>query len=189
MTKKIVILTGSPHHPGTSESLADAFEKGAAEAGNVVYRFDAGRRTSEFSLLQLKDNQPGMEVAIEPDDVITKEVIPHLLDADIVVLVTSLYYYGINAALKAVIDRFYAYNHELHGNNGFNGPHANRQAITLVSGYGDQTAFASLQQYFDQLFKYMRWDRIGDVLAADSWNEKKLQQHQQEAYELGKNIN
>lgn len=49
--KKIVILTGSRHHPGTSESLADSFEKGAREAGNELYRFDAGRRTSEFSLL------------------------------------------------------------------------------------------------------------------------------------------
>lgn len=26
--KKIVALTGSPHHPGTSERLADAFVKG-----------------------------------------------------------------------------------------------------------------------------------------------------------------
>ena len=38
-----------------------------------------------------------------------------LIEADLVVWVTSLYYYGINAALKAVINRFYTYNHELHG--------------------------------------------------------------------------
>ena len=29
---KIVVLTGSLHHPGTSEQLADAFVKGATEA-------------------------------------------------------------------------------------------------------------------------------------------------------------
>ena len=51
--KKIVVLTGSPHHPGTSERLAEAFVKGATEAGNEVYRFDAGRRTYEFSMFQL----------------------------------------------------------------------------------------------------------------------------------------
>ncbi len=49
---KIVVLTGSPHHPGTSEQLADAFVKGATEAGNEVYRFDAGRRTDEFSMIK-----------------------------------------------------------------------------------------------------------------------------------------
>ncbi len=26
---KIIVLTGSPHHPGTSEQLADAFVKGS----------------------------------------------------------------------------------------------------------------------------------------------------------------
>ncbi|WP_365936773.1 hypothetical protein [Lactobacillus sp.] len=49
MTKKIVILTGSPHYPGTSESLADSFEKGAREAGNEIYRFDAGRHITTAS--------------------------------------------------------------------------------------------------------------------------------------------
>lgn len=48
-----------------------------------------------------------MEVAVRPDDVVENEVLPKLIEADLVVLVTSLYYYGINAALKAVIDRFY----------------------------------------------------------------------------------
>lgn len=177
--KKIVVLTGSPHHPGTSEQLADAFVKGATEAGNQVYRFDAGRRTSEFSLIKLQDNHPGAEVEIEPDDIIKNEVMPKLLDADVVVLVSSLYYYGVNAALKAVIDRFYNYNHELHGG---------KKAITLVSGYGQADAFASLKLYFKQLLEYMRWERRGDVLAADSWNATKLAQHVKEAYQLGKQI-
>ena len=171
---KIVVLTGSPHHPGTSEQLADAFVKGATEAGNEVYRFDAGRRTDEFSMIKLEDNHPGQEV-----DVITNEVMPKLLAADMVVLVSSLYYYGINAALKVVIDRFYNYNHELHGG---------KKAITLVSGYGQADAFASLNLYFKQLLGYMRWDKVGEVLAADSWNNQKLAKHVEEAYQLGKRV-
>ncbi|WP_242363857.1 flavodoxin family protein [Limosilactobacillus antri] len=177
--KKIVVLTGSPHHPGTSEQLADAFVKGAIEAGNEVYRFDAGRRIDEFSLIQLEDNHPGQEIEVEPDDIIKREVMPKLLEADLVVLVSSLYYYGINSALKAVIDRFYSYNHELHGG---------KQAVTLVSGYGQEDAFASLNLYLKQLLDYMRWQPVGSVLAADSWNEQKLAQHVQEAYTLGKGI-
>lgn len=177
--KKIVVLTGSPHHPGTSEQLADSFIKGAEEAGNEVYRFDAGRRTNEFALLQLQDNHSGAEIEVEPADIIKREVMPKLLEADLVVLVSSLYYYGINAALKAVIDRFYSYNHELHGG---------KQAITLVSGYGQEAAFASLNLYFKQLLDYMRWQPVGSVLAADSWNAQKLAKHVQEAFELGKAI-
>ncbi len=34
----------------------------------------------------------------------------------------------------------------------------------------------------------MRWDKVGSVLAADSWNEQKLAKHDEEAYDLGKSI-
>lgn len=122
------------------------------------FSFDAGRRASEFSLLQLEDECPGMEVAVRPDDVVENEVLPKLIEADLVVLVTSLYYYGINAALKAV---------------------------TLISGYGDDSAFASMKLYFKQLLDYMRWQPAGTVLASDSWNGRQLAKHVQEAAELG----
>ncbi|WP_350342218.1 flavodoxin family protein [Limosilactobacillus fermentum] len=122
------------------------------------FSFDAGRRASEFSLLQLEDECPGMEVAVRPDDVVENEVLPKLIEADLVVLVTSLYYYGINAALKAV---------------------------TLISGYGDDSAFASIKLYFKQLLDYMRWQPAGTVLASDSWNGRQLAKHVQEAAELG----
>lgn len=110
---KIVILTESPHFDGASQKLADSFEKGIEEAENEVYRFDAGLQSeSEPHFLQL-EHAPRMEIGIPDNDVVEKEVIPKLLAADIVVLVSSLYYFGINAQLKAVIDRFYDYNHEL----------------------------------------------------------------------------
>lgn len=110
---KIVILTGSPHFNGASQKLADSFEKGIEEAENEVYRYDAGLQgESKPHFLQL-EHAPGMEIDIPDNDVVEKEVIPKLLAADVVVLVSSLYYFGINAQLKAVIDRFYDYNHEL----------------------------------------------------------------------------
>lgn len=99
-----------------------------------------------------------MEVAVRPDDVVENEVLPKLIEADLVVLVTSLYYYGINATLKAV---------------------------TLISGYGDDSAFASMKLYFKQLLDYMRWQPAGTVLASDSWNGRQLAKHVQEAAELG----
>ena len=40
--KKIVILTGSPHNPGASKTLADTFEERAREASNDIYHFYAG---------------------------------------------------------------------------------------------------------------------------------------------------
>ena len=36
MNKRILILTGSPRRGGNSDLMADAFAKGASEAGNIV---------------------------------------------------------------------------------------------------------------------------------------------------------
>jgi multimeric flavodoxin WrbA len=120
----------------------------------------------------------GMEVGIPDDDPIEQEVIPHLLKADVVVLVASMYYFGINAELKAVIDRFFDYNHEL----------KDRHMVVLVSGFGTQDDMAAIKLHMKKLEEYMRWPLLGQVYADDSWNQRKLQKHAQEAYNIGKNI-
>lgn len=175
---KIVILTGSPHDPGTSKTLADNFQRGAQANDNQIYRYDAGLQgASAPHYLQL-EKAPGMEVGIPDNDVIEKEVIPNLLKADIVVLVASMYYFGINAQLKAVIDRFYDYNHEL----------KDKHSVVLVSGYGSQEDMEAIKMHMQKLQEYMRWPSLGNLYADDSWNQKKLQIYAQKAYEIGKSI-
>ena len=44
MSKKILVLTGSPRQGGNTDILAEAFIEGAQRAGNQVFRFDAGRK-------------------------------------------------------------------------------------------------------------------------------------------------
>lgn len=90
-----------------SKQLADAFEKGALEAENEVYRYDAGLQGKTQPYYLQMEKGSGTEVGIQDDDLIEKEVIPKLLEADVVVLVSSMYYFGINAQLKTVIGRFY----------------------------------------------------------------------------------
>ena len=176
---KIVILTGSPHNPGTSKQLADAFEKGARESGNEIYRFDAGLHGSTCPhFLQLDNSKSGMEVGIKDDDIVETEVIPKLIEADIVVLVASMYYFGINAQLKAVIDRFYSYNHEL----------KDKKSVVLVTGYSSQDDMAAIKLHMKTMLNYMRWQSLGNVYADDSWNETKLRGFANQAYELGKKI-
>ncbi|SEM99981.1 Multimeric flavodoxin WrbA [Ligilactobacillus sp. WC1T17] len=176
LISKVVILTGSPHNPGMSKQLADAFEKGALEAENEVYRYDAGLqgKTQPFYLQMEKGS--GTEVGIQDDDLIEKEVIPKLLEADVVVLVSSMYYFGINAQLKTVIDRFYNYNHEL----------KDKHSVVLITGYGSQDDLAAIKLQMQKLQDYMRWPSLGDVYADDSWNEAKLAGFTKEAYLIGK---
>lgn len=176
---KIVILTGSPHVKGTSLQLADSFEKGARESGHEVFRFDAGLQGSELKYLKIVDGEGGKLIAEKETDFFETQVIPKLLEADVVVLVSSIYYYGINAQLKVVIDRFYGYNHELKDK---------RKSVVLCSGYGPQEGFRATGIYFEEFLKYMRWPNIATLYADSSFDENKLKVFAEEAYKLGKSI-
>ena len=175
---RVVILTGSPHYEGASQKLADNFEKGVKEAGNHIYRYDAGLQgASQPHFLQL-ERAPGREVGIPDNDEVEKEVIPELLDADVVVLVSSLYYFEINAQLKTVIDRFYDYNHEL----------KDKKMVFMMAGYGTQEDMDAVKLHMQKLSDYMRWQMIDQIYADDSWNKQKLAKFAQAAYNLGKSI-
>ena len=98
---KILVLTGSPHRHGSTDLLANEFIRGAEEAGHEVTRFDAA-----FSAIRPCLGCDGCResgVCVQKDDMAA--VLDALLQADLVALVTPLYYYGISAQLKAVIDR------------------------------------------------------------------------------------
>ncbi len=175
---RVVILTGSPHYEGASQKLADSFEKGVKEASNHVYRYDAGLQgDSQPHFLQL-EHVSGMEVGIPDNDEVEKKVIPELLDADVVVLVSSLYYFEINAQLKTVIDRFYDYNHEL----------KDKKMVFMMAGYGTQEDMDAVKLHMHKLSDYMRWQMIDQIYADDSWNKQKLAKFAQVAYNLGKSI-
>lgn len=119
-----------------------------------------------------------MEVGIPDNDEVEKEVIPELLDADVVVLVSSLYYFEINAQLKTVIDRFYDYNHEL----------KDKKMVFMMAGYGTQEDMDAVKLHMQKLSDYMRWQMIDQIYADDSWNKQKLAKFAQAAYNLGKSI-
>lgn len=105
MSKKILVLTGSSRRGGNSDLLADAFTKGAKEAGHSVTRFECGHK----NILPCRacDACYSQERAcIYKDDF--HELAPLLLDSDILVFATPLYWYSFPSALKAAIDKLYS---------------------------------------------------------------------------------
>jgi multimeric flavodoxin WrbA len=172
---KIVMLTGSPHKDGTSLRLADAFERGARAAGNDVYRFDAGL-AEDLQPLRLEEGSS--EVAIPGTDTYERQVLPRLLEADVVVLVSSLYYYGMNAALKTAVDRFYRFNHEL----------KDKKAVVLATGYGTHDDLKVLMDWFATLQRYMRWENLATVEVPGSWTESNMRRGIEQAEKAGRAI-
>lgn len=93
--------------------LADKFIEGAKEAGHEVFRFDAAFENVKPCLACEYCSSHDSE-CVHKDSMNTLG--EKLIDIDLVVFVTPLYYYTMSAQIKAVIDRFHAKNAKITGN-------------------------------------------------------------------------
>ncbi len=99
--KKVLILSGSPRKNGNSDILCDEFARGAAEAGNHVEKIRVAEKNIGFCRACYACRGTG--VCAIKDDV--AEVLQKMIDADVLVLASPVYFYSIDAQLKALIDR------------------------------------------------------------------------------------
>ncbi|MBQ8521338.1 MAG: flavodoxin family protein [Bacteroides sp.] len=102
MSKKVLILSGSPRKGGNSDTLCDQFMKGAQEAGHEVEKvFVAGKKIAPCRACYFcKDHEGACVIKDDMAEVLTK-----MLGADVLVLSSPVYFYSVSAQLKAVIDR------------------------------------------------------------------------------------
>lgn len=110
--KNVLILSGSPRLKGNSSILCDELRRGAEEAGHMVTRLDAARMKIG-GCLGCNACRRNDGICIQNDDM--EEVRQKLLEADVIVLASPIYFYSIPAQLKAVIDRTYAFEKGLAG--------------------------------------------------------------------------
>lgn len=106
MSKKIVVVTGSPRKNGNSFAMTDAFIQAAQAKGHTVTRFDAammkigGCRACETCY------KTGKACSFDDD---FNTIAPAILEADAVVFTMPVYWYSIPAQIKGVIDRLFSF--------------------------------------------------------------------------------
>ena len=101
MGKKIVVISSSPRVGGNSDMLCDQFVKGAQEAGHDVKKINLAELNIQpcRGCHACRDSQR----CVQDDD--TRPVINAMLNADIIVLASPVFFYSISAQLKALFDR------------------------------------------------------------------------------------
>lgn len=105
MSKKVLILSGSPRHGGNSDLLCDQFLKGAVEAGHEVEKyFISAHNIGYCSACYYCSDHDG--VCCKKDDM--NALMPKILEADVLVFSSPVYMYSVSAQLKAVFDRMVA---------------------------------------------------------------------------------
>lgn len=175
---KITVITGSPHKAGTSALLADKFIAGAEKNGHKVFRFNAAFKNIHACT---GCNAYGMNGPCVFKDDIERELMPELLDSDMIVLVTPLYYYDMSAQLKTVIDRFYSRTYDING----------KQSVLLAAGGSDTPlTMRSITKHYETLAGYMHWQDRGRVLAPGCPTREAIAktEYPQKAFELGMSL-
>ena len=100
--KKVLILSGSPRKGGNSDILCDEFAKGALDADNQVEKiFVAEKQIAMCTGCYFCKTHEGK--CIFNDDM--GDILQKIIDCDVLVLSSPVYFYSISAQLKAVIDR------------------------------------------------------------------------------------
>ena len=107
---KITVLMGSPFVDGNNDKLVRAFTKGALEAGHEVVRFNVADMDIEPCTKAYFDK---IEAGEEADTEDMKKILTSILESQVVVFSTPLYYYGMTAQRKAVLDHFNSSREEL----------------------------------------------------------------------------
>lgn len=176
---KIVVLTGSPRRNGNTSFLADRFIKGATESGHEVFRFDCAFHKIEGCL---GCNACGMNgpCVLKDDFGLVRQ---HIVDADMVVFVTPMYYFGFSAQLKKVIDRFYAINGKIKG-------HSKKAAFIMAYANTSPKDAQPMIVHYETLVDYLGWEDAGQVIAPGMWTAGEVNKtsYADKAYQLGKSL-
>lgn len=104
MSKKALILSGSPRKGGNSDLLCDEFMRGAAESGNEVEKIRISEKNVGYCKACYACKKDG--ICATKDDM--AEILEKMHSAEVIVLASPVYFYSIDAQLKAVIDRMVA---------------------------------------------------------------------------------
>lgn len=177
---KITVLTGSPRKNGTSNYMADEFIRGSKDAGHEVYRFDSAGADVKHCL---GCNACGMgtKPCIHKDDFV--ELRENLLNSDVIVFVTPMYYFGMSSTLKKVIDRFYSIDPQIKSGN--------KKCILISVQHAPVDAVKEpLNAHYQAILSWLNMKNAGiiNAIGIESVEQLKQTEYPKQAYETGKNL-
>lgn len=141
---------------GNSNRLAEAFAKGACDAGNTVKTIDCAKLNVKGCNVCNQCYKNGSACAQNDDFNI---VAPYVEDADVIVFATPVYWFNFSAKLKAVIDKFYAFctaKKDVAGK---------KCVLLACAGAEDVITGAGIIVTYHLIVDYLKWKNEGEICA------------------------
>ena len=167
MSKKIVVITGSPRKDGNSFAMTDSFIKAAEEMGHTIPRFDAAMMKIGGCHACNSCFKSG-KACIFDDDFNT--IAPVILEADTIVFTMPVYWYSIPAQVKGVIDRLYSL---LIGGKDIAGKDC---ALIACCEESDLSVLDGVRIPIERTAALLNWNMVGEVLIPGVLNPHDIDQ-------------
>lgn len=99
--KNVLIISSSPRQGGNSDILCDRFAQGATESGNKVEKIFISSKNIGYCRGCGVCNTT--HKCVQKDDM--AEILDKMVNADVIVLATPVYFYSVDGQMKTFIDR------------------------------------------------------------------------------------
>ena len=175
----ILILSGSPRRGGNTELLVEAFVKGASQKHHVevvsVHDYKVNPCMGCNACFKNEIN-----ACIQKDDM--SLIYDKMAVADMLVIASPVYFYGLSAQLKAVIDRFHNPIRDTY--------HIKKTALLLVGAASLPELFDGILAQYRLCLNFFKLEDAGRVLVRGVKDKGDIQNTEaiQKANELGLNI-
>lgn len=166
MSKKIVVITGSPRKKGNSFAMTDAFIQAAEAKGHTITRFDAAMKNVGGCRACETCFKTGKACSFDDD---FNNIAPAILEADAVVFSMPVYWYSIPAQIKGVIDRLFSF---VIGGKDIAGKEC---AIIVCCEENDMSVMDGVRIPLERSATLMKWKMVGEVLIPGVLNTGDIQ--------------
>ncbi|MBU5315405.1 flavodoxin family protein [Clostridium bornimense] len=176
---KIVVLVGSMRKEGNTDLLAKAFVDGASKKNDVeiisVAEYKVNPCIGCNSCFERKDNS-----CFQKDDM--EIIYRKLAKADMIVIASPVYFYGISSKLKAIVDRLHT---PLRNNF-----RVKKLGLLLVAAATLPTVFDAIEIQYKLVLDFFKLEDAGRVLVRGVKDKGDIKRNKalEEAYKLGMSI-
>lgn len=148
---KIVVINGSPRK-GNTDELVKAVLKGSD--GHEIDYFDLREKTVAPCIACNACEKLNAHCKDQDD---TNDILNAIRKSDMIVFATPVYWWGVSAQLKAVLDKFYAFHSE--------GYKKYKKKIGLIKVGGastDAKQYQIITDQFDCIANFLEWEIVFD---------------------------
>ena len=177
--KNILVLSASPRNGGNSDLLCDEFMRGALQAGNHVEKLWLSNYKINYCTGCGLCSEFGRPCPQQDD---MAEILEKMIQADVLVLATPVYFYTMNAQMKTLIDRTCARYTEINNKTFYYIITAAENDLSLM-----ERTIEGFRGFLDCLEGA---EEKGIIYGIGAWKKGEIRNMpaMKEAYEMGKNV-